>query len=150
MRIWLEVSHHQAFRVGGWAFVRDEGGVVTGTAGGDRRLDAERTALMGLLAALNGVKLAATVQTASPLVASIPARIIAAKAGDKVPTENLDLWAQATTALSTGHVKIVRTPPDEKPVIFCAAWAELGRDKAKDRGPFSSAIPKPNLAKAGV
>ena len=33
---------------------------------------------------------------------------------------------------------------------FAAAWAELTRGKAKTAGAFRSAIPKPNLAKAGV
>jgi hypothetical protein len=34
------------------------------------------------------------------------------------------------------------------PCAFAAAWAELAMDKAKATGPFSAAIPKPNLAKA--
>jgi hypothetical protein len=35
------------------------------------------------------------------------------------------------------------------PTAFAAGWAALARDKARD-GAFSAAIPKRNLAKAGV
>jgi hypothetical protein len=151
VRIWLEVSHHAAFRVGGWAFVRADGAEVTGLAGGERRVDAERTALLGLLAALTGIPAgrAVRVQTTSLLVAGLPARITSAQAGEDAPTENLDLWAQAMAALKAVEIVRVAAAPGT-PVAFAAAWAELARDKAKDKGPFSSAIPKTNLAKAGV
>lgn len=151
VRIWLETSHHTAFRVGGWALVRADGAEVTGVAGGERRIDADRTALSGLLAALKGLPAGRTgrVQTASPLVAGLPGRIAKAQAGEDAPTENLDLWAQATTALKGVEVVRVAGGPGT-PAAFCAAWAELARDKARDKGPFSSAIPKSNLAKAGV
>jgi hypothetical protein len=144
LRIWLEVAHHTAFRIGGWAFVRAQADGLTGQAGGERRLDAERTALLALLAALKGLQGPATLATASPLVAAIPARIAAFEAGEPAPAENLDLWAQATTALKA--VRIVRAPANP----FCAGWAELARDRAKDKGSFSAPIPKANLAKAGV
>lgn len=147
--IWLEISHNVPFRVGGWAFVRAAGTELTGQAGGERRIDAERTALAGLLAALKGVDRPARLHTASPLVAAIPARIKAAQAGDNAPTENLDLWAAATTALANVEIVRVAAAPDT-PSAFCAAWAELARDKTKSAGPFTAAIPKSNLAKAGV
>ena len=142
LNIWLEISHHTAFRIGGWAFVRAEAGGLSGQAGGERRLEAERTALLALLAALAGVKGPATVATSSPLVAAIPARL----AADPPPADNLDLWAQARAALAAGPVRIVRAPANP----FCASWADLARDRAKDKGAFSSAIPKANLAKANL
>lgn len=157
IRIWLEVAHHAAFRVGGWAFVREDAvqaaGKVSGKAGGDRRLDAERAALAALIAALEDTAGARPVQlqTASALVATVPARIAAARTGEAAPTDNLDLWAQAMTALAAAPVTILRLAPTPgAPGAFATAWAELARDKAKDKGPFVSAIPKPNLAKAGV
>jgi hypothetical protein len=153
VRIWLEISHHAAFRIGGWAFVRADAASVTGQAGGERRIDAERAALAGLVAALAGPDASRPPQlsTASALVAAIPARIAAAKAGENPPTENLDLWARAMTALAAAPVEIVRMAPTPgTPGAFAAGWAEFARDKAKDQGPFTSAIPKPNLAKAGV
>ena len=151
--IWLETSHHAAFRMAGWAHVRADGGAVAGWAGGDRRMDAERTALSGLLAALRDLPPARPVRllTASPLVAAIPARIAAAKAGDDPPTDNLDLWAQAMKVLAAGPVQIERAAREPAGIPeFAAAWAEFARDKAKDKGPFTSAIPKPNLAKLDV
>ena len=110
IRIWLEISHHAAFRVGGWAWVRADGASLTGQAGGDWRIDAERAALAGLVAALGKTAGARAVQlhTASDLVAAIPGRIAAARAGEDPPAANLDLWAQATTALAAAPVTIVR------------------------------------------
>lgn len=148
--IWLEISHHAPFRMGGWAYVRADGAAVTGQAGGDRRVDAERAALIGLLAALKETAgRPARLLTASPLVATVPARIAAAQADP--PTDNLDLWAQAAKALASGTVRIGRALPEPRGVTeFAAAWAEFARDKAKDKGPFISAIPKPNLARLDV
>lgn len=151
--VWLEISHHAAFRVGGWAYVRrDPDGVVSGSAGGERRIDAERATLQGLIAALKDSCGATPVRirTSSPRVAAIPARITAAQAGEDAPSENLDLWAQLTTALSAAPVEVVAAAAQDRPNVFAAAWAELGRDRAKDKGNFSSAIPKPNLLKAGA
>jgi len=153
LQTWLAISHHAAFRIGGWAYVRADGALLTGQAGGDRRTDAERAALAGLVAALNGVdgSRPMVIQTASALVAAVPARIDAARAGADAPTEHLDLWAQAATALAKASVQILRVDaPPGSPSAFAAAWAELARDKAKDKGPFTAAIPKSNLAKAGV
>jgi hypothetical protein len=153
VRVWLEISHHAAFRVGGWAIVRADGAEVTGQAGGDRRVNPERAALQGLIAALREPREGrpALVHTSSELVIAIPARIGAADAGRDAPEENLDLWAQARTALAASPVKIaVSTRAPGSPSAFAAAWAELARDKAKDKGPFTAAIPRSNLAKAGV
>lgn len=150
--IWLEISHHAAFRVGGWAYVRrGADGALVGYAGGERRIEAERTALAGLLAALKDAGASPVrLLTASPLIAAIPARIQAAQAGEDPPADNLDLWAQAMTALAGGRVEVLRASPGDRTTGFAAAWAELGRDRGKDKGAFVSAIPKPNLAKAGV
>jgi ribonuclease HI len=153
VRIWLAISHHTAFRIGGWAYVRADGALLTGHAGGDRRTDAERAALAGLVAALKGVdgSQPMVIRTTSALVAAVPARISAARSGGEAPEEHLDFWAQAATALAKASVQIVRVEaPPGSPSAFAAAWAELARDKAKDKGPFAAAIPKSNLAKAGV
>jgi ribonuclease HI len=148
---WLEISHHPAFRVGGWAFVRrDADRALSGWAGGERRITAERTALTALTAALKDLRGPARVLTAAPLIAAIPDRIAAAAAGEDPPTEDLELWAQAMTALSAGGVEIARAASGDRTSAFVAAWAELGRDRGKDKGPFASAIPKPNLAKSGA
>jgi ribonuclease HI len=153
VRIWLEVAHHAAFRTGGWAFVRLNAGEVSGTAGGERRIDPERTALAAIAAALADLAPGASVElhTASPLVLTIPRRIAAAEPGEAPPTENLDLWAQATTALRRVGLVVRRAELKPRtPTAFATAWAELARDRAKEKGAFTAAIPKPNLAKAGV
>lgn len=153
VRIWLEVAHHQAFRVGGWAFVCRETGAVSGTAGGERRIDAERIGLAALVAALGGLEPGASVElhTSSPQLLAIPRRIADAEAGENPPPGNLDLWAQASTALRRLDVLMRRAElAPGSASAFAAAWADLARDRAKDKGAFTSAIPKPNLAKAGV
>lgn len=153
VRIWLEVAHHPAFRVGGFAFLRQAAGEVSGTAGGERRIDAERAGLAALIAALSGLPGGAEVElhTSSAQLLAIPRRIAAAEAGEDAPADNLDLWAQARTAFQ--RLRLVMrpaAPAPRTPSAFAAAWAELGRDRAKDKGAFTAAIPKPNLAKAGV
>jgi hypothetical protein len=153
IRIWLEISHHAAFRVGGWAWLRADGVSLSGFAGGDRNLDAERCALAGLSAALgkSGDGRSRQLHTSSGLVAGIPDRLKAAQAGGDRPDANLDLWAQAMAAVSAAPLAIVRTHPSPgEPMAFAAHWAEFARDKAKAGGPFSAAIPKVNLSKAGV
>ena len=152
VRIWLEASHHPAFRVGGWAWVRAEAGAVSGWAGGARGVDAERAALLALAAALKaeaGAGRAVRVMTASAGVAAIPARIAAAEAGGEAPAADLELWAQAMAALGRDVEIVPAATGPGTPGAFAQAWAELARDKAKG-GAFLSAIPKPNLAKAGV
>ncbi len=153
IRLWLEISHHAVFRVGGWAWVRDDGVSVSGYAGGDRRIDAERAALSGLVAALGQAPgpRPAQLHTSSDLVAAIPRRIKAAQAGEEIPTGDLDLWAKATTLLAAASVTIVRAlPTPGGPAAFAAAWAEFALGKAKGKGAFTAPIPKANLAKLEV
>jgi hypothetical protein len=153
VRIWLEVAHHKAFRIGGWAFVRLAAGEVSGTAGGERRIDLERTGLAALAAALRDLPPGASVElhTSSPQLLAIPRRVAAAEIGENPPADNLDLWAQAATALRRLDLRVSRAEPAPRsPSAFAAAWADLARDRAKDKGAFTAAIPKPNLAKAGV
>ena len=152
VRLWIETTHHAAFRYGGWGIVRDEGGAVGGQAGGERNITAARIDLMALIAALQGLApaVAVTISSSSPGVVAA-ARILAAPptgGSEDAPAEDLDLWAQALK-LSTGRTLVVRpaqrTPAT--PAAFCFAWAEVGQDKAKAKGRFSAAIPKTNLAK---
>src|ERR1700761_2074771 len=150
VRLWIETTHHPAFRFGGWGFVREEGGTVSGQAGGERNITAARVDLLARTAALRGVAPAAavTIASASPGVVAA-ARVLAAPPGaEGGPTEDLDLWAQALR-LSAGRALTVRpwARAPATPAAFCFAWAEVGQDKAMGRGRFDAAIPKPNLAK---
>lgn len=151
VRIWLATSYAAPFRTGGWAFVRSAGPAVAGMAGGDRRIGAQRLSLQALLAALKDVPAGAAVDlvTADALIAAVP-RVLAPEPGDEPPAEDLDLWAAVTTALRDRSIRIARqVPTPGNPLAFATAWAEQARERAKG-GPFAFAIPKPNLAKAGV
>ncbi|HEY2357090.1 MAG TPA: hypothetical protein VGH86_06550 [Phenylobacterium sp.] len=150
IRIWLEIDHQPAFRSGGWAYVLAEGRAISGAAGGDRTVAPERVALAGLVDALKAAPagLAVQVMSASRAVTAVPRRLAAT---DDPPSEDLELWAQIATATRTRSISFaVTTNAPRTPPAFAAAWAELARDKAKTAGVFRSAIPKPNLAKAGV
>jgi hypothetical protein len=107
--------------------------------------------LAGVAEALKGLPPGAWVEvyTSSRDITALPQRIAGFADGKDPPAENLDLWAQVSAALKA--VRIVPTAAVAgTPVAFATAWAELARDKAKATGGFRSAIPKPNLAKAGV
>ncbi len=150
-RLFVETTHHTAFRYGGWGIAREIGGMVTGQAGGERATTAARIDLNALIAAFQGLPPGPVVlQSASPGVLAA-ARLLASPpepGSDTAPAEDLDLWAQALKAVA-GRGLTVR--PGAKgpntPAAFLAAWAEVGQDKAKGVGRFSAAIPKPNLAK---
>jgi hypothetical protein len=150
IRIWLEIDHQAAFRSAGWAYVLAEGRAVSGAAGGERTVAPERVALAGLVDALKVVPvgLAVQVMSASRAVVAIPRRLAAV---DDPPSEDLELWAQIATATRVRSIAFAAASNTPRtPTAFAAAWAELARDKAKTAGAFRSAIPKPNLAKAGV
>lgn len=150
-RIWIQTSHHAAFKCGGWAYVRAAGREVAGQAGGDRYTTPDRMALTALLAALKDLaREPVAIQLDNGAVARSAALIAAGRPpqGDDAPTEDLDLWAQLTAALAGGSPSFaIAGPAKTSPTGFAAAWAELARDKANAQGAFASAIPKPNLAK---
>ena len=92
--IWLEISHHAAFRVGGWAFVRrgPDGGLA-GYAGGERRIEAERTALAALIAALKDLDSELTKLPADADGEAIQHLVF--EVGKRHPFESLRHWFQA-------------------------------------------------------
>jgi hypothetical protein len=149
IRIWVEISHQASFRAGGWAYVLAEGGARLGAAGGDRDASAERTALKALAAALTATPAGAAVEvlSASP---AILAALKRAAPGAEPPEQDLELWAPLAAALAVRQVRAVgAASAPRSPTAFATAWAELARDKGKT-APFRAAIPKANLAKAGV
>jgi hypothetical protein len=147
IRLWACIAHHTAFRCGGWASVRDVGGVVTGFAGGQRNTTPRRMALAGLAAALRELPPGAPVrvETSSPELAALTGELAAARAaGDP----DLDLWTQIHAAAKGRHLDLVQVPsPPETAAAFVAAWADAAMNKGKSGGLFSTAIPKSNLAK---
>jgi hypothetical protein len=151
LRIWIEIDHQAAFRSGGWAYVLAEGSVLTGAAGGERAATPQAIALSGLVEALRAAPAGAAIEvsSASPAVLAA-ARLAIGPAPAEPPTEDLPLWAQLATALKGRAARFAPAAAAPRtPTAFAAAWAELARDKAKTR-PFKAAIPKVNLAKAGV
>lgn len=152
IRIWVEISHHAAFRCGGWAFVRAEGRALSGAAGGDRTPSSDSIALAGLLAAFSDLppNVGVEVLSATPGIVKAGRRVAELEATGEPPTEDAALWAQFAAALKARPVRFAAAANQVRtPVAFAAAWAELARDKAKTQ-PFKAAIPKTNLAKAGV
>jgi ribonuclease HI len=149
VQIWLGAAHHPSFRCGGWAYVRTEGSLVTGAAGGQRNTTPQRVALAGLVSALRGLPPSTDqvihIQTTSPEAVPL-AEVLAGRAQ---PEGDLDLWAQLATASKGYRLEIARVAvkPDTA-TAFTDAWANLAMDKAKATGPFTAAIPKANLAKA--
>jgi len=155
IRLWIETTHHPAFRYGGWAYARESGGAVTGMAGGERNITAGRLDLAGLVAALAGLPTGAAVavRSSSPsLLAALRTALGPPAAGSPdAPSEDLDLWAPLMTALRGRAVTVQAAPrAAQTPAAFLAAWAEVGQDKAKAAGRFSAAIPKSNLAKLAL
>ncbi len=150
IRIWLETTHHAAFRYGGWAYARQIDGAVSATAGGERSITSGRLELTGLIAALNGLApgAAVSVRTSSPGLLAIGRLIVSPPAPEDAPTEDMDLWAQVLAA-AKGRAMTFQAAPRaaQTPAAFLLAWAEVGQDKAKAAGRFSAAIPKSNLAK---
>jgi ribonuclease HI len=152
IRIWASAAHHPAFRCGGWAWVRSAGGALSGAAGGERYTTPRRMALAGLVSALRDLPKTPgpiAIQTTSPELAAL-ASVLTGKAPrpDGDPDEDLDLLAQIAAATAGRAVTIVRVVREPRaPAAFTGAWADLAMDKAKATGPFSSAIPKTNLAK---
>jgi hypothetical protein len=133
VRLWLAAAHHPAFRSGGWAYVR-AGSEVVGEAGGERQT--ERGAMV--LAALEAV------------LAGAPQGPVMVQAGDVDAAAIAALAAEPALhkALSGRELRLVRLGETAgTPLAFAQAWADLAADRAKARGPFRAAIPKPNLAK---
>ena len=150
-RIWIQSSHHLAFKCGGWAYVRQDAGGLSGQAGGDRYTTPLRMALTGLVAALKDAPkgpVAIHIDSAEVVrVGSMLAKGLEPQ-GDEAPEGDLDLWAQLAAALPGRPASFTRSGPDPKtPGAFAGAWADLARDKANAKGAFASSIPKPNLAK---
>jgi ribonuclease HI len=151
IRLWIETTHHAAFRYGGWAYAREVGGAVSGMAGGERNITAGRLDLAGLVAALNGLPAGAAVAVKSSSPALLAALRAISSPPAEAPTEDLDLWAQLMTAAKGRAVTLQAAPrAAQTPAAFLAAWAEVGQDKAKAAGRFSAAIPKSNLAKLAL
>jgi hypothetical protein len=153
IRLWTCPAHHTAFRCGGWASVRDVQGVVTGFAGGQRNTTVTRMALAGLAAALRDLPSVKDPTSGEPIRVETSSPELAALAGARaaLPADSgpdLDLWVRIHADSAGRRLEVVMAPSrPETAIAFVAAWAEVAMNKAKTSGPFSTAIPKPNLAR---
>jgi hypothetical protein len=153
-RLFVETTHHAAFRYGGWGVAREIGGVVSGQAGGERNTTAARIDLMALIAAFQDLPAGPVVLQSASAGVLAAARLLAsppAGGSEAAPEDDLDLWAQALKAVQ-GRALTVKagSKGPNTPAAFLGAWAEVGQDKAKGLGRFSAAIPRPNLAKLSL
>jgi ribonuclease HI len=156
LRLWIEINHQAPYRTGGWAWLRQDGKALAGAAGGERDIDAEAFCVHALRAALVDLpaETAVALHLSEPLliegVRTMSARRAAGwktEAGEDSP--DAEAWEAVAKALAGRGLSLVRTQPTDarSPAGFAAAWAELGRDKAKTKGTFKNAIPRPNLTK---
>jgi hypothetical protein len=152
LRIWLHISPNPAYRSGGWAWMRGAGKDISGAAGGDREVTAERLELIGLQKALSGLTAGGSLEihTAAARLRRLP-RIAAGETLSEAEAVNADLWMAVLALIGKRPVTVALTPVEPRmPMGFIAAWADLGRDKAKSSGAFSAPIPKTNFAKVAA
>jgi len=153
IQIWTRATWHSAFKCGGWAFVRS-GADLTGQAGGDRNTSPHRMVLAGLTASLKDLPPGPIdLDPGDRTIARITAKILSgAELSDaERPSEDLDLWAQLTTGFKGRRVTFsLGALSPGGPAAFAQAWADLAMEKAKAAGPFTAAIPKPNLARVKI
>jgi hypothetical protein len=163
LKAWLAVTHHTAFRLAGWAHVSLRDGTLTGAVGGDRRISRPRANLAALDAVLRALAPEidkggqALILTAAPDLVPLATALAqppadhseAVKAAlEPYRAEDPALYARVAQAAAKGAFRVARIPPAQSIAQdFLASWAEVGLDKAKATGPFTAAIPKPNLAK---
>lgn len=156
LRLWIEIDHQAPYRTGGWAWLRHDGAAVTGAAGGGRDVDARAFSLCALEAALADLPEGAAVAlhlSDTGLIDAVRTMSARRAAGWVNATGDLDpqakTWEMVAKTLTGRALSLVRTQPADPrtPAGFAAAWAELARDKAKTKGTFKNAIPRPNLAK---
>lgn len=156
LRLWIEINYQAPYRTGGWAWLRQDGKAVTGAAGGARDVDIEAFCAHAFQAALVNLPAdtAVALHLSEPLmieaIRTMSARRAAGwttEAGDPAP--EAEAWEAVAKALTGRALSLVRTQPTDarSPAGFAAAWAELGREKAKTKGTFKNLIPKPNLTK---
>jgi hypothetical protein len=156
VKIWIETEHQPVYRAGGFAWLRHGAEGLSGAAGGFRDVDAEDLAARSLLSAVKGLPPgeAVALHLSEPRliegVRQLGARRAAGwKDAEGAPLPAAETWEAVAKALAGRGLSLARIDRADarKPASFCAAWAELGLDRAKSRGDVQNPIPRPNLAK---
>ncbi|MGC1304362.1 MAG: hypothetical protein WA840_18505 [Caulobacteraceae bacterium] len=162
-KAWLAISHHSAFRCGGWAYVTTGGGAFSGAVGGERRVAGPRTAMLAVEALLRSLAksgeagVGVSLHIADPELLRLMGALAAPgtrPAGDASAAqeiyrgEDAALWTRLGEARTRSGLSVVPLlPPAGRIEDFIAAWAETARDKAKATGGFAATIPKVNFAR---
>jgi hypothetical protein len=162
-KAWLAISHHSAFRCGGWAYVTTSGGAFSGAVGGERRVAGPRTAMLAVEALLRSLAksgetgIGATLHIADQELLRLTGAlgVVGSRLPNDVPaaqeiyrSEDAELWTRIGQAATKSGLSVVPLlPPAGRIEDFIAAWAETARDKAKATGGFAAAIPKVNFAR---
>ncbi|WP_091736816.1 hypothetical protein [Phenylobacterium immobile] len=146
----IAVDFNATYSCAGFAFVRLAAPPV-GSAGGQRRATPWTAAIHALTAALAEPG-PATIVTANAKVATLVVALRASAVPDGLTPAEARAWeglVKAAAGRALGYAPAKADPGT--PAAFCAAWAELASERAKSKGDFIAAIPKPNLARlAGV
>ena len=147
---WFHATYNPAYKAGGWAWARLSDGEISGAAGGEKHVSFERLELLGLANATPGLPETRplVIHSANARLAILNQLLSPAGAGEAAPEADLDVWARLITALGKRPTRVVIGKADPNTALgFTAAWADLGKDRAK-AGAFKAAIPKSNLARA--
>ena len=155
LRLWIATAFDPVYGNGGWAYVRADAAGLSGKAGGERRTTVGALGPLAIAAALADAdsKAPLTIYAAPALAEALAALPGWSAAGwrtdDNEPVPDRAQWEPLLPKLGARPLTVLAAPKGtDTPTAFCAAWADLGRDKAKATGkPFASAIPKPNLSK---
>lgn len=142
----IAVDFNPTYACAGFAYVRMDAPPV-GAAGGQRRTTPWRAAIDGLTAGLSANPGPAVVVTANARVANLVPALRANTPPEGLDAQEAKAWVVLAKVAAGRALGYAPAKPGAANAAFCAAWAELARDRAKDRGDFTAAIPKPNLAK---
>ncbi len=149
VRLYVAAAFDRAYLCGGWASVRLIGAEPAGFAGGERRTTVRRMLLTGLAAGLRGLPpaVAVRIRTDATEAKALSAILSGAVAG---PEDDLAIWAPILIACRNRPVTVTAATADpDTPLAFAHAWADLSRDKARTKGPFTATIPRTNVAQVG-
>lgn len=149
IHILASAAFNPAYRCGGWSGVLKIDKGLTGFAGGERATTLRRMDMAGLGAMLRDLPPTRplAIQTTSQGLASLIEK--RGNPRDTAEAEpDADLWSAVLKGLGDRLVRVSMIPTTPRTSgAFVAAWADFATAKAKDKGPFVAAIPRPNLAK---
>ena len=158
LHIWTggDCAGPPGYGYGGWSWLIVQGAApARGAAGGEKHTTRGRMVLRAMIEALKAVSdqpaAVARLDPGDIAVAKIGADLAARQAagwrtreGD--PIEDAELWAEIARLIGARAAPVrFMTPGPADARTFDGAWTDFARDRCKNKGAFTSAIPKPNL-----